>query len=112
MNPVLGSLMVGRSLSEGDYLGALPYIPDLLKAIKSAAPNLLREAAAKQLEKVQRKLSPTGTLPVVQNVAAPAVVDTTAAPVSSGLPKWVLPAAITVGGLILIYVVRQRANRR
>ena len=104
MTPLMGGLYLGKALAEGDYLGAMPFIPDILKAVKSAAPNLLREAASKKLTKIQNKLGYAA--PPVETTSV-TVASAPEAPRSNLIPMLILGAGA-------FFVVRKmiKARRR
>jgi hypothetical protein len=103
MNPLLSGLMIGRSLSEGDYLGALPAIPDLIASLKAAATSALKTKAQAAISKVETKYltGPTSSAPdVVQG---------------SGMttwPVWVKPAIGAAAVIVLVMVMKRRKGRR
>lgn len=103
MTPILQGIYLGRALAEGDYLGAATFLPDLLKAVKTAAPSLLKNVAASKISAVEQKFGLAPAAP-----AAP-VIDTTAVPMDAAptRPSWVLPA-VAVGGLGLFLFLRRR----
>lgn len=101
MNPLLGSVFLGRALAEGDYLGALPMIPDLFKAVKASLPNLLREKAGQELVRLQNKVG--GAAP------ASSVVDTPAYPVQPAPQhSWIIPAVVVGGAVAFLYFRKKR----
>lgn len=106
MNSLMTGLYVGKALAEGDYLSAAPFFADIVKAVKIAVPNLIKQTASSQLAKVQNKL---GILPPNSGgpVETQAVVAVPVQPAPSA-SRWLVPAAAILGGYFLIKRMRRR----
>lgn len=105
MNNLMTGLYVGKSLAEGDYLGAMPFLTDIINAVKTAAPNLLKDLASQKLALVQKKLAvqaPPMPAAEAQPYAPPA-------PPPNPWPRYIAYAALAGG---VIYVVRRMKRRR
>lgn len=105
MNPTLSGIMLGKALAEGDALGAIPFLTDLVAAVKQAAPGVIQKATSKEVAKLKSKYLGTP--------AAPAIVETTtsAAPSAPARPAWILPVSVGLGGLFLFLFLKKRGRK-
>lgn len=105
MNPLMAGLCLGKSLGEGDYLGASVFLPDLLKSLKAAAPSILKNIAGEKLSQVASKLQgrPAGPAPVesVPVVTVPVVQPMTP------LSHYVVPAGALLAAVLLVRHLRK-----
>lgn len=99
-NELMTGIYVGKALAEGDYLAAAPFFSNILTAIKTAAPALLKNTAATELAKIQAKLAPS-TLPAASGGPLPSSAPVQAAPPGAPWGKYVLWGAAGLGGFIL-----------
>lgn len=107
MNNLASGFYLGKALSEGDYLGAMPFIPDIINAVKSAAPGLIRETASRKLSALQTKL---GVAPRPEYVEADIVQVTPGLPVmASTAPNLLMKGALA---LAVFFVFRKMLRSR
>jgi hypothetical protein len=99
--------MLGRALAEGDALGALPFLTDLISSVKQAAPGLIQNVIKKQVSAIETKYL---GVPAV-STAATSVPRTTAIP-ASGWPSWVLPVGIGAGVIGLLLILKKKRGKR
>jgi len=116
MNLALSGVYLGKALAEGDMLGALPWLTELVSSVKKAAPNLIKQVASKQISALQTKATAavqkaqTKYLGTPSEMTVVGSLPATTESASAARPNWIVPAAITLGGLFLFLYARKRSR--